>query len=143
MGTLSASLCLRVPPRGSSTACLVHPGTVPLLPGSDRVQIARGAYVVHGADTANPELTIVATGAEVARVVNVADALAPLRTRVVSMPSQKHFDAQPEAYRHSVLPSKTSLIVALEAWGSYGWARYARAGAHMHTFSMSAPQQTL
>lgn len=113
---------------------------VPLLPGSDRSKVAFGAYPVYGPE--NPELVLIATGAEVSRAIDTAKLLSSLRVRVVSMPSLAHFDRQPTTYRRSVLPS-SALIVAIEAWSSSGWARYAHAGCHMHTFGMSAPQQTL
>lgn len=33
--------------------------------------------------------------------------------------------------------------MAIEAWGAYGWARYAHASMSMHTFGLSAPQDKL
>jgi len=113
---------------------------LPLLEGTDRNQVLRGAYAVYGPE--NPQLTLIATGAEVSRTIEVAKLLPNLRVRVVSMPSMQHFDRQPRSYRRSVIPPD-SLVVAIEAWGSLGWARYAHAGCHMHTFGMSAPQATL
>lgn len=115
---------------------------VPLLEGTDRNQVTKGAYPVYGPE--NPQITLIATGAEVSRSIEVAKLLEKdgNRVRVVSMPSQAHFDRQPVQYRRSVLP-RNSLVVAIEAWGSLGWARYAHAGAHMHTFGMSAPQGKL
>lgn len=115
---------------------------VPLLEGTDRNKVAKGAYPIYGSDS--PQFTLIATGAEVSRAIEVAKLLEKdgKRVRVVSMPSQEHFDRQPKSYKRSVLP-QDSLIVAIEAWGSLGWAKYAHAGAHMHTFGMSAPANTL
>ena len=108
---------------------------VPLLPGSDREKVRRGAYVVWFKGSDKPELTIIATGAEVATAIAAAEKVTSVENiRVVSMPSQKHFDAQDEDYRRSVLPTETSLVVAVEAWASYGWARYAHASFSMQTF---------
>lgn len=105
--------------------------------------MTKGAYVVYGQDI-EPELTIVSTGAEVSRAIETAKLLSSTKkVRVVSMPSQKHFDAQSLEYRQSVLPTSTSLVVAVEAWGSYGWARYAHASLSMHTFGYSAPQEQM
>jgi dihydroxyacetone synthase len=116
---------------------------VPLLEGTDRHKMTKGAYVVYGQDI-EPELTIVSTGAEVSRAIDTAKLLSSTKkVRVVSMPSQKHFDAQSLEYRQSVLPTSTSLVVAVEAWGSYGWARYAHASLSMHTFGYSAPQEQM
>ncbi|KAJ9119051.1 hypothetical protein QFC22_003542 [Naganishia vaughanmartiniae] len=116
---------------------------VPLLDGSDRSKIAKGAYIVSGHDI-EPELTIVATGAEVSRAIATAKLLSSTKkVRVVSMPSQKHFDAQSFEYRQSILPTSKSLVVSIEAWGSYGWARYVHASLSMHTFGHSAPAEQL
>ncbi|GHJ88964.1 hypothetical protein NliqN6_5366 [Naganishia liquefaciens] len=116
---------------------------VPLLQGTDRSKMVKGAYIVYGEDV-EPELTIVSTGAEVARSIATAKLLSSTKkVRVVSMPSQKHFDAQPLEYRQSILPTSKSLVVAIEAWGSYGWARYAHASLSMHTFGYSAPADQL
>jgi dihydroxyacetone synthase len=107
---------------------------VPLLEGSDRHAVAKGAYPVMGGNI-DPNLTIIATGAEVARALAVAQLLSKeYKVRVVSMPSQRHFDMQSMEYRESVLHSSTSLVVAIEAWSSYGWAKYAHASLSMHTF---------
>ncbi|KAJ7641468.1 Transketolase, thiamine diphosphate binding domain-containing protein [Roridomyces roridus] len=119
---------------------------VPLLDGSDRSKVKLGAYPIFSTtpNDEDPELVIIATGSEVYRAIEVAKKLAPkFRVRVVSMPSQSHFDRQPAEYRRSVLASGKALCVAIEAWGSYGWARYAHASFSMHTFGLSAPQATL
>lgn len=116
--------------------------TVPLLEGSDRNKVAKGAYIIHGSETETPDITLVATGAEVSRAIETAKLLKG-NVRVVSMPSMKHFDRQPKEYKRSILPTSKSLVVSIEAWGSLPWARYAHAGFHMHTFGLSAPQATL
>ncbi|WVQ99141.1 transketolase [Kwoniella sp. CBS 9459] len=131
---------------------------VPLLAGSDRTKVSKGAYIIHGAEIQDPELTLIATGAEVSRALETAKLLKSVaagKVRVVSMPSQRHFDAQPKEYRDSVLglglglglgqsdPRALNLVVAIEAWSSYGWAKYAHASLSMHTFGHSAPQQHL
>lgn len=119
---------------------------VPLLAGTDRHQVAKGGYIVVGDESTTPDITLLATGAEVARAVEVAKKLTDklkATVRVVSMPSLKHFDAQPASYRRSIIPSNKSLVVAIEAYASFGWAKYAHGGCHMHSFGHSAPQQTL
>jgi transketolase len=45
-------------------------------------------------------------------------------TRVVSMPCQEWFDAQPEAYRNEVLPPDVTARVSVEAGIAQGWAKY-------------------
>ena len=119
---------------------------VPLLDGTNRGGVAKGGYVVVGDESIVQDITLLATGAEVSRAVEVAKILTTkqnLTVRVVSMPSFKHFDQQPKTYRCSTIPSTQSLVVAIEAYASYGWPRYAHAGCHMHTFGHSAPQQVL
>ena len=119
---------------------------VPLLPGSDRSKVAKGGYIIHGDESSSADITLISTGAEVARAIEVAKNLEKdygFKSRVVSMPSMDHFDAQPVSYRRAVLPSTKSLVVAVEAYASFGWARYAHAGCHMHSFGHSAPQQVL
>jgi dihydroxyacetone synthase len=118
---------------------------VPLLPGTSRDGVARGAYTILDTkpEASKRDLVLISTGAEVARAVEVAEKLSDLAVRVVSMPCMTRFDAQPYEYRRSIIPADESPVVAIEAWSSFGWARYAHAGLHMHTFGMSAPQQTL
>lgn len=119
---------------------------VPLLPGSDRAGVAKGAYVIHGHQDSVPDITLVASGAEVARAVETAKNLEKdygFKTNVVSMPSMDHYDAQPLAYRRKTLPTTKSLVVAIEAYASFGWAKYAHAGCHMHSFGHSAPGPVL
>lgn len=111
---------------------------VPLLDGTDRGMISKGAYVVAGKEHANPDLVLIGTGSELSRAIETAGLLKDLKVRVVSMPSQRHFDLQSAEYRRSILPN-TSLIVAIEAWSSYGWAKYAHASCSMRQFGLSAP----
>lgn len=122
----------------------------PLLPGTDRAQVSKGAYVIYGpAAGEEVELVLIGTGCETARAIQVAEKLetegvvSKGKVRVVSMPSQQHFDKQPASYRRSVLPLSKAPVVAIEAWGSLSWPRYAHAGCHMHTFGLSAPQEVL
>ena len=64
---------------------------VPLLEHSDRTKVHKGAYPIfanYDEGNADPELVLIATGSEVWRAVEAAKKLAPLRTRVVSMPIQ-------------------------------------------------------
>jgi dihydroxyacetone synthase len=67
---------------------------VPLLEGSLREKVKLGAYAVFGVDIAAPDLVLIATGAEVTRAIETAKLLPNLKVRVVSKPSQRHFDIQ-------------------------------------------------
>ncbi|MCV2447789.1 transketolase [Paracoccus sp. DMF] len=84
---------------------------------------ARGAYVLRQFGEGR-DVTLIATGTEVALAVEAAEALHAegLSVAVVSMPSWELFDAQPEAYRNATLGDAPR--IAVEAAGKFGWTRY-------------------
>jgi len=109
--------------------------------------IARGGYVLDGAE-GEPDIILIATGSEIALAIGVAAELsaAGVNPRVVSMPCTDLFDAQPDAYKDSVLPSAVSARVAIEAGVSDGWWRYVgRQGriVGLDRFGASAPADEL
>ena len=116
----------------------------------DTAQIAaaaRGGYVLKDTDGV-PDILLIATGSEVALVMDAADKLADngVRARVVSMPSTDVFDTQDEAYRESVLPSEVSARVAVEAGVTDGWWRYVGTNGRvigLDRFGESAPANEL
>ncbi len=87
--------------------------------------ISRGGYVLQDCD-GTPDILLIATGSEVALVMDAADELTNngVRVRVVSMPSTDVFDAQDKSYRESVIPENVSARVAVEAGVTDGWWRY-------------------
>ena len=88
------------------------------LPGENRRQeaakAAHGGYVVK--EEANPDITLVANGSEVALLYHVAEDLQKcgVKARVVSVPSVGLFMRQPAEYRESVIP-KDGKIFGLTA----------------------------
>jgi transketolase len=103
------------------------------LPVLDRATLApaagtaRGAYVLADSNPdALPELILIATGSEVSLALAAHLQLSGdgVRSRVVSMPSWELFEAQPKAYRDSVLPVAVSARVSVEAASPFGWERY-------------------
>ena len=60
--------------------------------------VARGAYVMADASGGSPEIILIASGSEVALVVQAHEALGAqgIRSRVVSMPSWDIFESQPQ-----------------------------------------------
>lgn len=70
----------------------------------EAMQAQKGAYVV--ADSANPEIVLVASGSEVSTLVDGAELLKQdgIAVRVVSVPSEGLFRDQPKSYQDSVLP---------------------------------------
>ncbi|MBA4547871.1 transketolase [Thermoactinomyces intermedius] len=94
--------------------------------GKDRTVIERGAYVLSEAQGGKPDGIILATGSEVSLAVEAQQKLAEkgIHVRVVSMPCRELFDAQPEDYRESVLPSNIKARLAVEAAHPMGWDAY-------------------
>ena len=88
--------------------------------------LRKGAYVLHDAAGSSPQLILVGSGAETGLVVEAAEKLAGegIAVRVVSMPCWELFDAQPQAYRDSVLPPSVPARLAVEAGTPQGWHRY-------------------
>jgi transketolase len=110
--------------------------------------VAKGAYVMADAKGGAPEVILIATGSEVALVVEAHEALAArgIRSRVVSMPSWDIFEHQPQAYRDEVLPPSVTARIAVEQGSELGWDRYVGAAGRvigMKTFGASAPLKEL
>ena len=71
----------------------------------EAAQVAKGGYVVM--DAAKPAAVLIATGSEVATLVEGAELLAAegIPVRVVNVPSEGLFRDQPRSYQESVLPA--------------------------------------
>lgn len=105
---------------------------------------ARGAYVIHGQGPR--DITLLATGTEVALAVEAAEALKlqGIKAAVVSMPSWELFEEQDAAYRAGVLG--TAPRIAVEAAAKFGWTRYVASESDvigMTGFGASAPADRL
>jgi transketolase len=110
--------------------------------------VARGAYVMADSPGGPPEVILIASGSEVALIVDAQQALASegIRSRIVSMPSWGIFEDQPKSYRDSVLPPELTARVAVEQGSVLGWERYVGATGRvigMSTFGASAPLKEL
>jgi transketolase len=108
----------------------------------------RGAYVIKDGEKASPDIILIASGSEVALALEAADELESrnLSVRVVSMPSWRLYDMQPESYRHEVLLPDVWARVAIEAGGTQGWHRYVGERGEiigMSRFGASAPSKVL
>ncbi len=135
------------------TAIVVTRQDVPILDRESLAPasgLARGGYVLAepGPEQALPDLILIGTGSEVHLALGAAQLLAGegIRTRVVSMPSWELFDAQPPAYRWSVLPPEVRARVAVEAAATLGWERYVGEEGEvvgLDRFGASAPGPTL
>jgi transketolase len=92
--------------------------------------VDRGAYVLREAASAEPELILIGTGAEVHLCLAAAERLEAdgIPTRVVSMPCVERFAEQDTGYRDEVLPPEVRARVAVEAAGRLGWDRWVADG---------------
>ncbi len=107
---------------------------VPVLSGTADLAadgVARGGYVLADAVDAagqrtRPDVILVATGSELSLAIGARDELsvAGVQARVVSLPCWERFEAQPQAYRDSVLPPDMRKRVGIEAGVSLGWDRW-------------------
>ncbi len=111
--------------------------------------LARGAYVLREASgSAPPDAIVLASGSEVAIALEAAEGLEAdgVRTRVVSMPSWRLFEAQSREYRDEVLPPTVTNRVSIEAGTTLGWSRWLGPGGRavgLDRFGASAPHGTL
>jgi transketolase len=110
--------------------------------------VAKGAYILADAEGGAPEIILLATGSEVALAVAARGELAKqgVRARVVSFPSWELFEAQPQAYRDSVLPPDMRARLSIEAGVGQGWHRWVGdAGDIMsiEKFGASAPYKEI
>ncbi|MGR3761966.1 transketolase [Roseobacteraceae bacterium NS-SX3] len=115
-----------------------------LEPGRENLS-ARGAYVIRRFGSGR-DVTLLATGTEVALAADAAEALAGegIAAAVVSMPSWELFEAQNQSYRQSVPGSAPR--IAVEAAGKFGWTRYVAHEADvigLDGFGASAPAAEL
>src|SRR4029077_1082826 len=110
--------------------------------------VARGAYVMADPADGSPEIILIASGSEVALVVQAHETLAAqgIRSRVVSMPSWDIFEQQPQSYRDDVLLPTVKARLAVEQGSVLGWERYIGMSGRvigMKTFGASAPLKEL
>ena len=79
--------------------------------GTDYPQVAKGAYIIAGADE-TPGVILVASGSEVATLVAGAELLRKdgVKVRIVSVPSEGLFRSQDKAYQESILPTGAKIF---------------------------------
>ncbi len=115
--------------------------------GADLDLIRRGGYVLQEVPGRPPHAILIASGSETPLAQAAAAFLANrgVLTRVVSMPCVERFQAQPEAYRRSVL-TEGSRFVVIEAaqtdlWGAIVGSDSLRLG--LNRFGASAPGEVI
>lgn len=109
--------------------------------------LEKGAYVLSEGSN-GPDLILIATGSEVALVMQAQEKLEAegISTRVVSMPSWELFEKQDEAYKESVFPKASKKRLAVEMASPMGWHKYTTDEGDMlgmTTFGESAPAEEL
>jgi transketolase len=104
--------------------------------------VRKGAYILQDGGT-SPDVLLVAAGAEVWPVLQVAADLKKegISARVISMPSFRIFEEQPEAYKQQIFPDHLPKL-AVEAGAPMCWWKYV--GRHgdvigLERFGASSP----
>ena len=107
---------------------------VPLLEGTNRQKMQRGAYVIH--EDMDYQVTLVSTGGDLFRAVEAAKLLllSGIPTQVISMPCMRRFEEQDTLYQRSVFPWDGRPVVSFEAMSTHGWAKYASASIGQQRF---------
>ena len=129
---------------GKDPACLfLSRQTLPMLEGTGK-NAFKGGYILCDSDKKVPDVILIATGSEVNLAVSAKALLKEegIDARVVSMPCTEDFDAQPEKYKESVLPSAVRARVAIEAGSPLCWYKYVGLDGKilgMDSFGASAP----
>jgi transketolase len=110
--------------------------------------LERGGYVLWDSGAEQPELIMIATGAEVPPTLEAARSLARdgASVRVVSMPCVELFEDQPGEYREQVLPRAVTSRLAIEPGATLGWWKWVGSEGDVHgldRFGASAPGTTV
>lgn len=127
--------------QGPTSLALTRQG-LPTLKKADknwRKNMRKGGYIVHDTD-GEPEVVIVATGSEVSMAVEAAKQ-SKKKVRVVSIVSRELFLSQERAFRDSLVPDGTKVVVA-EAGICQGWEIFGGREADHHClkgFGASGP----
>jgi transketolase len=113
---------------------------LPLLDNSDNYELVKkGAYIVDKEKGVIPDFTLIATGSEVSIAIETKKYLVSLGLdiRVVSMPCQELFDAQPNEYQTSVLGDDYEHRMSIEMESSFGRHKYAKYAFGVNEFGAS------
>jgi transketolase len=112
--------------------------------------LERGGYVLWDSwdGAGEPDLILIATGAEVPPTLAAGRSLAEggTRVRVVSMPCIELFEDQPQEYRDEVLPPSARARLAVEPGATLGWWKWVGSDGDvlgLDRFGASAPGNTV
>ncbi len=136
--------------RGSPVALVLTRQGLPVLDQSGYPSaegLLKGAYILKNCE-GTPDIILMASGSEVAVVLEAADKLEEdeKSVRVVSFPSWELFEAQSDEYKESVLPAAVTSRIAVEMGVAQGWEKYTGPKGEIvsiEKFGASAPYKTL
>ncbi|TXT05928.1 hypothetical protein VHUM_03689 [Vanrija humicola] len=111
---------------------------LPQLEGSSIEKASKGGYVLH--EEKDADVTLVSTGSEVSIAVDAAKILQSkgLKVRITSLPCFITFDQQDHDYKVATLPGGAP-IVSIEAYSTFGWAKYSHEHIGIDSFGASGP----
>jgi transketolase len=122
---------------------------LPIFEDAERIRegVAHGGYVLADCE-GTPEVILISSGSEVHIAHSAYKTLREqgVRVRVVSLPCWELFEMQEETYKESVLPSKITNRVSIEAGTTLGWHKHV--GLHgialgIDQFGASAPYERI
>ncbi len=110
--------------------------------------LSRGAYILGDLGDKKPDLILMASGSEVALIVQAGEKLVQdgVGVRLVSFPSWELFEQQGEDYKKSVLPPNVKARLVVEAGRGQGWEKYVGNKGALITvekFGASAPSTVI
>lgn len=113
---------------------------------SSREGTIRGGYVFIEAEGGGEfDVTLIGVGSEMVYAMQTRELLLKdygIKARVLSFPCPRLFEQQSREYKLSVLkPRAEKPTVAIEAYPSNGWERYADASVSMNRFGKSLPSK--
>ncbi|MBR1983861.1 MAG: transketolase [Clostridia bacterium] len=133
---------------GKNPSCLfLSRQTLPMIEGTGKDAL-KGGYIIRDSVKSTPDVILMATGSEVLLAINAYEILKEqgVDARVVSMPCMEVFDKQTKKYKESVLPSKATKRIAIEASLSNAWYKYVGLNGKvigMNGFGASGPAEEL
>ncbi|MFC2028530.1 transketolase [Chloroflexota bacterium] len=133
------------------TALILSRQAIPIMALKDPNQIKgvrNGAYVLEDIGKGEPEIILMASGSEVALILQAGKILKTegINVRLVSFPSWDLFLDQSSEYQESVLPRKIQKRIAIEAGVAQGWERWVGGEGRIISiehFGASAPAAVL
>jgi transketolase len=137
--------------RDGSTALIFSRQSVPVI---DRKKYAsaenleKGAYILADLGGQKPQIILMASGTEVSLIISAGEMMVDqgISVRLVSFPSWKLFEKQPETYQNEILPPEITTRLAVEAGVPFGWHKWVGSSGEIlgvERYGASAPQKVI